>query len=57
MIKAFLDAVARDLPYAVILRKKGDAQDPREVQTRADEGLGWKAELKLEQACGDIWKW
>ncbi|KAG0132952.1 hypothetical protein HOY82DRAFT_557098 [Tuber indicum] len=57
MIKAFSKAVGRDLPYEVVPRRKGDVLDLTAVPTRANEELGWKAEMTLEQACEDLWKW
>lgn len=57
MIRAFSKAVGRDLPYEIAPRRKGDVLDLTAIPTRANEELGWKAEMTLEQACEDLWKW
>lgn len=57
MIKAFSDAVGKDLPYQVIGRRAGDVLDLTANPKRANEELGWKAERTLEDACEDLWRW
>lgn len=57
MIKAFSAAVGRDLKYETAERRKGDVLDLTAVPKRANEELGWKAEMTLEQACVDLWHW
>ena len=57
MIKAFSDAVGKDLPYQVVGRRAGDVLDLTANPERANEELGWKAKRSLENACEDLWKW
>ncbi|KAH0547648.1 hypothetical protein FGG08_000137 [Glutinoglossum americanum] len=57
MIKAFSNAVGRDLPYDVVGRRTGDVLDLTANPTRANQELGWKAERTLEDACEDLWRW
>ena len=42
IIKAFSKACGRDLPYDC---------------SKAERELGWRAELSIEQACADSWRW
>lgn len=57
MIKAFSNAVGRDLPYEVVERRPGDVLDLTANPKRANEELKWKTELTLEDACEHLWKW
>lgn len=57
MIKAFSDAVGRELPYQVVGRRAGDVLDLTANPKLANEELGWKAERTLEDACQDLWRW
>ena len=57
IVKAFSKAVGRDLPYQVVGRRKGDVLNLTAVPVRANEELGWKAEIPLEKTCDDLWKW
>lgn len=57
MIKAFSDVVGHPLKYEVIARRAGDVLDLTANPARANEELGWKTELTLEDACRDLWNW
>ena len=57
MIKAFSDVVGSPLKYEVVERRAGDVLDLTANPARANEELGWKTELTLEDACRDLWKW
>lgn len=57
MIKAFSDVVGRPLKYEVVGRRAGDVLDLTANPARANEELGWKTELTLEDACEHLWKW
>ena len=57
MIKAFSDAVGRELPYEVVGRRAGDVLDLTANPTRANTELKWKAERTLFDACADLWRW
>ncbi len=57
MINAFSKVVGRDLPYEVVERRQGDVLDLTANPSLANEELGWKTKLNLEDACADLWKW
>jgi len=57
MIKAFSHVVGRPLKYEVVGRRAGDVLDLTANPARANEELGWKTELTLEDACEHLWKW
>ncbi|KAM9929285.1 hypothetical protein OXX59_001283 [Metschnikowia pulcherrima] len=54
---AFCKAIGRDLPYEVTGRRAGDVLNLTANPTRANTELKWKAELSIDQACTDLWKW
>lgn len=57
MIKAFSHVVGRDLPYDVVARRPGDVLDLTANPALANKELQWKTELKMEDACADLWQW
>ena len=57
MIKAFSNVVGRDLPYQVVDRRQGDVLDLTANPALANEELGWKTKLTLEDACANLWRW
>ncbi len=57
IIKAFSDVVGRPLAYEVVDRRQGDVLDLTANPSLANEELKWKTELKMEDACADLWKW
>lgn len=57
VIKAFSKAVGRDLPYEIVGRRAGDVLDLTANPSRANKELKWKAELTMDDACNDLWKW
>jgi UDP-glucose 4-epimerase len=57
MIHAFSKVVGHDLKYEVVARRAGDVLDLTANPGRANEELGWKTELTLEDACEDLWRW
>lgn len=54
---AFCKAVGRELPYKVVGRRQGDVLNLTAKPDRAHEELKWKAELSIDGACRDLWKW
>jgi len=38
-------------------RRPGDATKLLAIPTKANEILGWKAELNVEDMCRDTWNW
>ena len=57
VIKAFGKACGRDLPYEIKPRRAGDIAACYADCSKAEYELGWKAELSIEQACADSWRW
>ncbi|KAH8765461.1 hypothetical protein F5883DRAFT_645273 [Diaporthe sp. PMI_573] len=57
IINAFRDVVGRDLKYEVVERRQGDVLDLTANPSLANKELNWKTELKMEDACSDLWRW
>ena len=57
IIKAFSKACGRDLPYEIKSRRAGDIAACYADCSKAERELGWRAELSIEQACADSWRW
>jgi len=57
IIKAFSKACGRDLPYEIKPRRTGDIAACYADCSKAEHELGWRAELSIEQACADSWRW
>lgn len=57
LIAAFSRASGREIPYAITGRREGDVAASYADPTKAEQKLGWRAELSLEQACADFWNW
>ena len=57
IIKAFSKACGRDLPYEIKPRRTGDIAACYADCSKAERELGWRAELSIEQACADSWRW
>lgn len=57
MIHTFSNVVGHPLKYEVVGRRDGDVLDLTADPARANEELGWKTELTLEDACVDLWRW
>ena len=57
IIKAFSKACGRDLPYEIKPRRTGDITACYADCSKAERELGWRAELSIEQACADSWRW
>lgn len=54
---AFCKSIGRELPYEVVGRRSGDVLNLTAHPERANTELGWYAQLTIEQACADLWKW
>lgn len=54
---AFCKAIGRELPYEVTGRRAGDVLNLTANPLRANSELEWHAELSVEDACRDLWKW
>lgn len=57
IIKAFSKACGRDLPYEIKPWRAGDIAACYADCSKAERELGWRAELSIEQACADSWRW
>lgn len=57
IIEAFKKASGKDVPYQIVDRRPGDVDSYYADPSLANNELGWKAELSLEEACASTWKW
>lgn len=57
LIAAFGQAAGRDVPYEIVNRRPGDVAACYADPSLAADELGWRAELDIERACVDSWRW
>ena len=57
VINAFEKVSGLKLPYKIVSRREGDITEAYADTTKANEVLGWKAELSLEEALFSAWMW
>jgi UDP-glucose 4-epimerase len=57
LIQAFERASGRRIPYQIVARRPGDIAVCYADTAFAKKCLGWSAVYKLEQMCGDSWRW
>jgi UDP-glucose 4-epimerase len=57
MVKAFERASGKPIPYVLGPRRDGDIAECYADATLAKKLLGWRAELSIERACADGWRW
>lgn len=57
LVHAFERAAEREIPYQVVARRPGDIAACYADPSLAREELGWQAELSIQDACRDSWKW
>lgn len=57
MVKAFEEASGIKIPYQIVERRPGDAAAIWADTTKAEQELGWKAELGVFEMCADTWRW
>ena len=57
IVKTFEKINKIEVPYTVGPRRKGDAVEIYASAEKAEKVLGWKAELSLEDALRDAWRW
>lgn len=57
VIKAFEAASGIQLNYKIVPKREGDVTEAYADTTKANDVLGWKAELSLEEALASAWKW
>ena len=49
--------VLQKLKYQIVGRREGDITAAYADTTRANDVLGWKTELSLDDAMASAWKW
>ena len=57
VITAFEKISGQELPYKIIGRREGDVITAYANTDKANNVLGWKAQLSLEEALASAWKW
>jgi len=57
VIHAFEKASGKSLNYKIVPRRAGDITEAYADTTKANNVLGWKAELSLDEALASAWKW
>ena len=57
VIRAFVAASGRNVPYRIVARRPGDIAQCYADPAYARQVLGWQAERGIEQMCSDSWRW
>lgn len=57
VIQSFEKVTNHKLPYKIVGRRDGDVVEAYADTQKANEILGWKAKLTLEDALSSAWKW
>jgi UDP-glucose 4-epimerase len=57
LVKAFEKASGRDIPFEVVGRREGDVPESYADPSKANDELGWQAELGVDKMCEDTWRW
>jgi UDP-glucose 4-epimerase len=57
LVRAFEAATGQTIPYSIVARRPGDIASCWADPSEAARLLGWRAELGIEQACADGWRW
>lgn len=57
MLQAFEKASGRTIPYVLSPRRQGDIAQCWSDSSKAQQELGWKAELGLREMMEDTWRW
>ena len=57
VINAFKKANQMDINYKIVARREGDVTSAYANTKLANEELGWKADLGLEEALSSAWQW
>lgn len=57
MAKAFSLVSGKEVPYKIVARREGDIAQCYADPTKAQEEIGWRAELGLTRMCEDTWRW
>lgn len=57
MVKAFSQACGKEVAYEIVPRRPGDVAQSWASTTKAEQELGWKAQLDVAQMAADTWRW
>lgn len=57
LIEAFEQATSQSIPYEVVERRQGDIATCYADSSKAEQQLGWKAHLTIDDMCRDAWNW
>ena len=57
LVNAFEKATGQRVPYVIAPRRDGDIAECWADPSLAAQQLNWRAELTIEQACADGWRW
>jgi len=57
MINTFEKVTGQKLNYKIVGRREGDVTRAFADTTKANESLGWKTQLSLDEALASAWKW
>ena len=57
LVKTFERVNDIEIPYTIAPRRPGDIAECYAETKKAEDILGWKAELSLEDMCRDTWRW
>lgn len=57
IISAFEKASQAKVPYKIVGRREGDVGKVTANADKANQELGWKASLTIEDMCKDAWTW
>lgn len=57
LVNAFEKASGKKVPYEIVERRPGDVAACYADSQRANQVLGWKAHLGVEEMCKDAWRW
>ncbi|MBV6305507.1 UDP-glucose 4-epimerase GalE [Candidimonas humi] len=57
MVRAFEKASGRPVPYDIVARRPGDIAACWADTALAEQELGWRATLGIDEMCADAWRW
>ncbi|NCU29268.1 UDP-glucose 4-epimerase GalE [Candidatus Saccharibacteria bacterium] len=57
LITSFSKACGHEIPYEIRARREGDIASCYADPTLAETELGWRADLTIDDACVDSWRW
>ena len=57
IVTAFEAASGKTITYQIVARRPGDIASCYADPSLAQQELGWKTELSIQQSCEDAWRW